>query len=134
MGIAISVGLLSLLGLGAVLLTPSVGGVSGSVSDTEKIFEESQKLRDSLGLDNESATEPPISSSESSRPNNPNNNGKINWTPFKIGSVLGGIGGYKVGYKVGDTLGDVGEGDKSFNWGLVLGLVGGAFIVRKIFK
>lgn len=131
MAIGVTVGLLALLGVGfgalAVGKTDSGLSAVGDLFSDEKIFREAQTLREADILNNnfQKATEPPISSSESSRPNNDSNGG--NRRRKKILPLLAGMG-------LGATVASDDDTKGAFNWGLLFGVLGGAFVAYKVLK
>ena len=131
MAIGVTVGLLALLGVGfgAMTLHKSEGSSSLFTSDTavndailyREIYETVEEEQESVV--------PPISSSEASRPADSVNNGNNNLFGKKsrIRSFLAGIG-------LGSVATASTVGKKPFNWGLLLGVLGGGYVAYRFLR
>ncbi len=128
MAIGISVGLISLLlGASAFALKKSKGSEAVSASHSaEQIYENSQIFREQYEIDTAYTDEvyPPISSSDASRPATSDD--------YRRRKFPRGTGAFVAGTALGvKTTADV-LGSGSFNWGLLIGIIGGAFVAYKV--
>lgn len=129
MAIGVTVGLLALLGAGFGALTLGKGSASESLFSRDSAVDDASLYREiyEIKTENQESVVPPISSSEASRPadsSSDNNNNQFG-RKSRIRALLAGMG-------IGGVATVQTVGKKPFNWGLFLGILGGAYVSYKV--